>query len=135
MEKSYEFYVAGVKFHQLKDCIDKIKVGETLTLVSEPENPYDPNAVAIKFYHVTETSDAEYMLGYVPAKFSAEVTALMEVFDVECTVKEINKTAKPWEQLKVKIAEEVADNGDDFFSEAEADEDDEDEDEFLGDDF
>jgi len=131
MEKSYEFYVAGVKFHQLKDCIDKIKVGETLTLVSEPENPYDPNAVAIKFYHVTETSDAEYMLGYVPAKFSAEVTALMEVFDVECTVKEINKTAKPWEQLKVKIAEEASSAS----AAAYLSEDDEDEDEFLGDDF
>ena len=131
MEKSYEFYVAGVKFHQLKDCIDKIKVGETLTLVSEPENPYDPNAVAIKFYHVTETSDAEYMLGYVPAKFSAEVTALMEVFDVECTVKEINKTAKPWEQLKVKIAEEASSAS----AAAYLSEDDEDDDEFLGDNF
>ena len=131
MEKSYEFYVAGVKFHQLKDCIDKIKVGEILELVLEPENPYDPNAVAIKFYYVTETSDAEYMLGYVPAKFSAEVTALMEVFDVECTVKEINKTAKPWEQLKVKIAEEASSAS----AAAYLSEDDEDEDEFLGDDF
>jgi hypothetical protein len=29
MSENFDFYVAGVKFHELKHCINEIKVGDT----------------------------------------------------------------------------------------------------------
>lgn len=49
--------IAGIKFHDyLKD--PKLEIGERLTLVPEPTNPYDENA--IKILH------GDIFLGYVP---------------------------------------------------------------------
>ena len=94
--KDWTFYIAGVKFHQAKSCVDKIKKDDFLKLVPEPDNKYDPNAIIISY--------SDTVLGYVPMKFSAEVSAFMEIADnPTCTVVEINPTAPTYEQLKVKI--------------------------------
>lgn len=95
----HEFYVAGVKFHQLKECIDDIKVGDFLNLVLEPTNKYDPNAVRIEYC----TIEKSFMLGYVPAKISASVTADMMISNLRCEVIEVNPKEKPWVQLKVAL--------------------------------
>jgi hypothetical protein len=48
----------------------------------------------------------DIMCGYVPKKFSSEVTAAFEVgISLECVIVELDKTAKPWEQCKVEIRE------------------------------
>lgn len=107
MNEEYEFYVAGVKFHELRKCVDDLEVGDILQLEQEPDNKYDINAVKIlspKFYAgeggVEET---RYMLGYVPAKISAQVTAAMDLDSQTCTIIELNKSEKPWKMLKVQI--------------------------------
>ena len=115
--KSYEFYVAGVQFHQAKTVLNKLTEGETLELVPEPENKFDPNAIAVKWTPGEWVDEPEFiMLGYVPKKFSAEVSAFMEINEnVVCVLTKLNPSAKPWEQLKVvikavedEIEEEVA---------------------------
>ena len=93
----HEFFVAGVKFHELHTVIKEVETGERLTLEPEPTNPYDPNAVRI--YR------GEVMLGFVPKKFSAEVTAEIEIGSPYCVVTEVTPSAKPWNQLKVRIEE------------------------------
>ena len=93
------FYVAGVRFHKLNTCIKEIEVGQKLTLEPEPTNKFDPNAIKILYKDI--------MLGYVPAKLAAEVLVSIELGKVECTVKQINPTKKPWERLKVSIEEGV----------------------------
>ena len=45
MSEQRSFYIAGVKFHQLATIIEKLKVNNKLTLVPEPTNKFDPNAV------------------------------------------------------------------------------------------
>ena len=96
---NYEFYVAGVKFHQLKEIIGELEVGNELILQPEPTNKFDPNAVKI-LYDYEETP---FMLGYVPAKISASVSASFEVGSCECIITELNPAEKPWLQLKVGI--------------------------------
>ena len=93
-----EFYIAGVQFHELKRIINALEEGDLLTLVPEPTNKFDPNAVAIVA--------GDVMCGYVPKKFSAEISALIEVDGVDnltCEIVELNPSAKPWEQCKVEI--------------------------------
>lgn len=97
---SYEFFIAGVQHHEYKKCINKLEEGMELGLVPEPNNPYDSNAIKI----VTSELDNEFMLGYVPKKISAEVSAfLILAADPTCFITEVNPSAKTWEMIKVSI--------------------------------
>ena len=104
--KSYEFYVAGVQFHQAKNVLGELSEGMELSLIGEPDNKFDPNAIKIIYDRAAQESKIleEIMLGYVPKKFSAEVSAFMEIHEnVVCELVKLNPSAKPWEQLKVNI--------------------------------
>ena len=102
-EPLFEFYIAGVQHHQLKTCISEVEVGNCLNLILEPSNKYDPNAVRIELYSLKQ--DKDIMLGFVPMKFSASVSALMTIQDLFCVVVELNLDEKPWRQIKVAIEE------------------------------
>jgi hypothetical protein len=98
----HEFFIAGVRFHQLDSVVNDIAVNDNLTLVPEPSNKFDPNAVKIEFV----SSSKQAFLGYVPKKFSSQICAAIEVGkELKCVLVEYNKTAKPWEKLKVEIRE------------------------------
>jgi len=100
MFESREFFVAGVQYHELKRCIRQLKNGDSLSLTLEPSNKYDPNAVRIEFNDV----DNQYQIGYIPKKFSSEISAAIEVgIKVGCKIIELNPSAKPWEQCLVRL--------------------------------
>lgn len=100
--QTHEFYIAGVKFHQLRSIISKLKEGDKFSLVPEPTNKFDPNAVRIE--HLDYEEDT--MCGYVPKRFSSEVSAMITVGKhIECTITELNPKAEPWEMCKVVIEE------------------------------
>lgn len=100
---THEFYIAGVKFHQLKNVIDILSEGDNLMIIAEPTNKFDPNAVRLEYI------DAGYnlvMLGFVPKKFSSEVAAALKIGkELKCTLIKLDKKAKTWEQAKVEIRE------------------------------
>lgn len=101
---THKFFIAGVQFHQLKSVIDDLFEGEDLTLIPEPSNKFDPNAVRIEL--VTWTDPPSVMLGFVPKKFSSEVAAALEIGKVlECVLVKLDKGAKIWEQAEVEIRE------------------------------
>ena len=102
-----QFFIAGVKFRpfaEIKEAAKAMKPGMSLGLVPEPTNKFDPNAVKIEYN--TETADGivSTFLGYVPKKFSSEVSAMLEIrAPVTCTVDEVNPLAKTYEMFKVTI--------------------------------
>ena len=104
MEKQrFEFYVAGVQHHNLHSYLDEIEVGFPLNMVPEPENKYDHNAVKLVYCAADESLA---MIGYVPGKISATVTAFIRVCpEPVCIITELNKEEKPWKQIKVIIRE------------------------------
>ncbi len=101
------FYIAGVQFRptgEIRRATELMKVGDHLGLVSEPTNKYDPNAVKIEYN--TETADGVVttFLGYVPKKFSAEVSAMLEAgIEIECIVEMINPQGNPWDLCRVRV--------------------------------
>ena len=104
MEK--EFFVAGVKFHESHLVMDELEVGTEFDMVAEPDNKYDPNAVRLEFDYVKVNEIISTMIGYVPAKFSAEIAAFLEIGeDPICLITELNPQSKPWERIKVVIKE------------------------------
>jgi len=100
---THSFFIAGVQHHQMHKVLKNMEEGDHLQLVLEPTNKYDPNAVRIER---PQLDGEDVMCGYVPRKFSSEVTAAFEIgLTLECVIVELNKTAKPWEQCKVEIRE------------------------------
>lgn len=91
------FYIAGVQFHEMKNVISDLNEGQTLSLVPDPENKFDPNAVCIKH--------EDTMLGFVPKTFSSEIAAMLELCELKCTIEKLNRSASPWEQCRVVISD------------------------------
>lgn len=105
-ESKWEFYIAGVQHHHLHKVIGDLSVGQHLSLTPEPTNKFDKTAVRIEL--VTDSrfpKDTTTMLGYVPGKLSAEVTAVIvrPGKTTSCKILELNPEAKPWLQCKVLV--------------------------------
>ena len=101
-----QFFIAGVQFRpraEIDAAVKEMKVGDVLVLTPEPTNKFDPNAVKIIYNLDTETPS--YFLGYVPKKFSSEVSAMLGIgAPITCTVDEVNAAAKTYEMIKVTVA-------------------------------
>ncbi|MFA5398605.1 MAG: HIRAN domain-containing protein [Methanogenium sp.] len=101
------FFIAGVKF-RLRNDIDKalrrLKVGDHLELYPEPTNKFDPNAIKIGYDEEISDGVQTIFLGYVPKKFTADLSADLEIgADLECVVEEVNVSAPTYEMFKVII--------------------------------
>ena len=105
------FFIAGVQFRprwEIDAAVKQIEISDQLTLVPEPANKFDPNAVQIYYESLIgedlEKGELATFLGYVPKKFSAEVSAMLEIgAPIICTVDEVNPSAKTYEMIKVTI--------------------------------
>ncbi|MCW4116880.1 HIRAN domain-containing protein [Aurantimonas sp. MSK8Z-1] len=71
VEPLMDVAIAGGRYHALKDRRAALPLGRLLRLAREPENPFDPNAVAI-----LDTDGAR--LGYVPRAAAGRVAALLD---------------------------------------------------------
>lgn len=92
------FPIAGFQYRDGVEALEKLKVGTKLDLVPEFDNPYDSNAVAIKYHGVH--------LGYVPrVKNALLAQALFFGHDgiVRCKVVKVDKKADPHDQVIVKL--------------------------------
>ena len=92
------FYIRGFQYWDGALVIKKLKPGKKLALVAEPDNPYDPNAVAIKYKGVH--------LGYVPRDKNSLIAQLLFFGHkdvVRCKVIQRDEKADPREQVRVKL--------------------------------
>lgn len=66
-------HIAGNKFRNVEDqlALARLEAGAPLTLVPEPTNPYDPNAVKVH-------TAAGNFIGYVPREFSSDVASMVD---------------------------------------------------------
>ena len=65
--------VAGVTFEGRQSLMANVKVGDGIRLEAEPNNPYDPNAVA-----VFVENDKGGQIGYIPRDAAEEFKGLLE---------------------------------------------------------
>src|SRR5262245_50854743 len=61
---------AGLRYHDAKAVWDQMKVGDALTLVREPANPHDSNAVRVEWNG--------HQLGYVPRAENEAIARQMD---------------------------------------------------------
>ena len=62
-------HIAGFDYWDGVDVIKDLKIGTSLSLIVEDDNPYDPNAVAIFF--------GETKIGYIPRMHNADLSLLL----------------------------------------------------------
>ena len=101
----YEFCIAGVQHHQSKLIAHMLKPGDQLYLEREPENTYDSNAIKIN-YQNEEKKYNNICMGYVPSKYSAQISSEMLTKKCTCVLKDYTPTEKPWKKFLVIITME-----------------------------
>lgn len=106
---SEKFYIAGFKFHEgmLKISKGTIAEGDVVTLVPEPTNPYDENAIQV---HHDGT-----MIGFVPKAVNKNLLPLFnDAASVEAEILKVNEDSafdEPWKAVQVLVEEK--ENGED----------------------
>lgn len=92
------FYIGGFQFWDGALVLNELSAGATLALRAEPDNPHDPNAVAL---YKDETK-----LGYIPAGQN-EMIAQMLFYGqgkaFEARVIQIDPQAAPWKQVRAAL--------------------------------
>jgi len=94
------YHIAGFQHYQGGEVAEQLKVGTELTLKAEPENEYDPNAVAIYF--------GDKKLGYIPKGKNEELSKLLRygregLFEVKINYKDLERHPERQFGIAVKI--------------------------------
>lgn len=66
-----DFHIAGFTFCDGIDVFQQLTIGSALTLKAEPENRFDPYAVAVYFN--------ETKLGYIPKEKNKEISKFLNL--------------------------------------------------------
>lgn len=92
------YYIAGLQHWDGALILNELKPGEELQLAPEPDNPFDPEAIAI-YYKDTK-------LGYIPAHENSFASLMMHyghATSFELRVQQVNPEASPWKQVYVGL--------------------------------
>lgn len=88
--------VAGFQFYDDEELWSRLKLGATLLLVAEPNNPHDPQAV--KVMHGTN------QLGYIPRRNNTAVSQmLIRNQPLIARITSLKRSRDPWERIAVDI--------------------------------
>jgi len=88
--------LAGFQFYGGKALWSDMKVGDPLTLVREPDNPYDPNAVRVEW--------RGEKLGYVPRVDNADLARHMDRgTNVEARISRLTEDRSPWKRIRFDV--------------------------------
>ena len=93
--------LAGFQYHAGKALWPRMRVGDALTLVREPDNPFDAKAVRVDWQG--------HAIGYVPRRENADVARFMD--RGQALVARISRLAEvrdPWARVRFEILLPVA---------------------------
>jgi len=92
------FHLAGFTYYDGVDVFDRLKIGVTLEAKAEPDNRYDPNAVALYLDNVK--------LGYVPRMCNSDISKFFRLGHVHLFEFKINRVSadqNPEKQISVVV--------------------------------
>ncbi len=88
--------LAGSQYYAVAELWPQIRVGDRLTLVREPDNRHDRNAVRVEWNG--------RQLGYVPrAENRAVATALDAGEKLEARVSKLREDPDPWRRVEFEV--------------------------------
>jgi hypothetical protein len=88
--------LAGFQFHEGKALWSQMKVGDALTLVREPDNPYDGRAVRVDWQG--------HKLGYVPRRENEAVARQLDRGNkLEARIVRLTRHRDPWKRVEFEV--------------------------------
>lgn len=98
-----EVHIAGFQYHEgmRPGVFSLLGKGDELLLRREPDNPYDPSAIAV----LTRKGNK---LGYLPRRTNAVPAAILDQGVVaRAGIVEVDPSAPTWERVRVRVWMEV----------------------------
>jgi len=88
--------LAGFQYHAGGAVFPLMQVGDPLTLVREPDNPYDPRAVRVEWRGA--------MIGYAPRADNVDLARLMDHgARVSGRILRLQKARDPWKRVLFEV--------------------------------
>lgn len=88
--------LAGFQYHAGGELWAKLRVGDVLTLVREPDNPHDRNAVRVEWQG--------RQLGYLPRAENRAVAAEMDAGTVVAgRIARLQEHPSPWQRVLIEV--------------------------------
>lgn len=92
--------LAGFQYYDGKVLWDRMKVGDALALVREPQNPHDANAVRVEWNGQP--------LGYVPRRENADVARQIDRGNaVRARIVQLTEARNPWQRVRFEVFVEL----------------------------
>lgn len=93
--------LAGFQYYDGKVLWDNMRVGDALTLVREPQNPHDSNAVRVEW--------KGQPLGYVPRRDNSDIARQMDRgVPAQARIVRLKEARNPWQRVEFEIFVELA---------------------------
>jgi hypothetical protein len=88
--------LAGYQYHAGAEVWERLQAGDPLTLVREPDNPHDRNAVRVEWQG--------RQLGYLPrAENAAIAVELDRGARVEARIARLREAKNPWQRVLIEV--------------------------------
>ena len=88
--------IAGFQFHRGDAIWESLALGAELSLVREPSNTHDPDAVAVFF--------EDEMLGYVPRGDNSSIAGMLDRGEcLQASISKLSIGEDPWERIRITI--------------------------------
>lgn len=92
--------IAGFQYHEGERLWLRLRVGQSLELVREPANPYDPRAVRIDWHG--------RKLGYLPRIENTAVSQMMDRGErMNARIVRLAESRNPWGRIEVEVGLET----------------------------
>lgn len=88
--------LAGFQYYEGKDIWNMMRVGDSLQLAREPQNPHDANAVRVLWRNE--------MLGYIPRRENSDVARQMDRgAPVKARIVQLKEARNPWQRIEFEV--------------------------------
>lgn len=93
--------LAGFQYYEGKGLWEMMRVGDTLLLAREPQNPHDANAVRVLWRNE--------MLGYIPRRENSDVARQMDRgAPVTARIVRLKEARNPWQRIEFEVYVELS---------------------------
>ena len=88
--------LAGFQYHEGRVLWDRMRVGDRLTLVREPDNLHDPRAVRVEWQG--------HPIGYVPRAENEAVARQLDAGNrLQARIVRLTRHRDPWKRVELEI--------------------------------
>jgi hypothetical protein len=97
-QKLLQCFVAGFRYYNGPQLLDKMEIGDTIKLVRDPNNKYDNKAIALYFQN--------NKIGFIPQMDNQVISNMMDanLLELQAEISYVNPKKDTWEQVEIIVS-------------------------------